>query len=117
MTLKDTTPDDIATAKAKELKELIRRFEHRSFTGHLGHMGNAHIRQRSAKVKLRSPVRQLMYLMSLYHATDLGGTELYFPTGPELVLKKMGTRRIFVVEGSIEGIQAERRLNKGKRGR
>jgi hypothetical protein len=76
-------PDDKATAMAKKLKAFIRRFEHRSFTAHFGHMGNAHIRQRSNQVKLRSPVRQLMYLMSLYHATDIKGTELYFPTGAE----------------------------------
>jgi hypothetical protein len=75
--------EDKATTIANELKALIRRFEHRSFTAHLGHMGNAHVRQRSGQIKLRSPVRQLMYLMSLYHATDLGGTELYTPTSTE----------------------------------
>ena len=62
---------------------MIRRFEHRSFTAHLGHMGNAHVRQRSGQIKLSSPVRQLMYLMSLYHATDLGGTEIYTPASKE----------------------------------
>src|SRR6187402_3004465 len=75
--------EDKATALANQLKELIRRFEHRSFTAHLGHMGNAHIRQGSGQVKLRSPVRQIMYLMSLYHATELGGTEKYTATSKE----------------------------------
>lgn len=46
-------------------------------------MGNAHVRQRSGQSKLRSPVRQLMYLMSLYYATDLGGTDIYTPAGTE----------------------------------
>jgi hypothetical protein len=46
-------------------------------------MGNAHIRQRAGQIKLRSPVRQLMYLMSLYHATDLEGTEIYTPANTE----------------------------------
>jgi hypothetical protein len=75
--------EDKATTIANELKALIRRFEHRSFTAHLGHMGNAHVRQRSGQIKLRSPVRQLMYLMSLYHATDLAGTEIYTPASTE----------------------------------
>lgn len=72
-----------ATKLAVELKELISRFGHRSFTAHLCHMGNAHIRQQSGQIKLKSPVRQLMYLMSLYHATDFQGNEIYTPTSNE----------------------------------
>jgi len=71
--------EDKATFLAKELKDLIRKFEHRSFTAHISHMGNIHVRQRSGQIKLRSPIRQLMYLISLYHATDLGGKTMYAP--------------------------------------
>lgn len=76
-------PEDKATALATQLKELIRRFEHRSFTAQLGHMANAHIRQSSGQVELRSPVRQIMYLMSLYHTTGPGGKELYTAASKE----------------------------------
>lgn len=62
---------------AKELKKIIRRFEHSSFTSQIAYMANIHVRRQSGQVELRSPIRQLMYLMSLYHATDLGGTEIY----------------------------------------
>jgi len=75
--------EEQATTLANQLKELIRRFEHRSFTAHIGHMGNVHIRQGSEQVKLRSPVRQILYLMSLYHATALGGKERYTATSKE----------------------------------
>jgi hypothetical protein len=56
-------PKDKATSIAKELKELILRFEYRRSTAHLGHMGNAHVRQGTGQVKLRSPIQQLMYLI------------------------------------------------------
>lgn len=69
-----------ATKLAMELKELISRFGHRSFTANLCYMSNAHVRQRSGQVKLKSPVRQLMYLVNLYHATDFKGNEIYTVT-------------------------------------
>ncbi len=68
---------DRATAIAIELKTLIRRYSHHSFTAHIAYMANAHVRQATGQIKLRSPVRQLMYLMSLYHATEMNGKELY----------------------------------------
>jgi hypothetical protein len=71
--------EEKAIRLANELKTLIRCFEHSSFTAHIAHIANFHVRQRSGQVELRSPIRQLMYLMSLYHATDLAGTEVYQP--------------------------------------
>jgi len=71
------SPEEKATRLATELKTLIRCFEHCSFTSHIAHMANIYVRR--GQVALRSPVRQLMYLISLYHATDLTGTEIYIP--------------------------------------
>lgn len=68
---------DRATAIANELKSIIRKYDHRNFTAHIAYMANHHVRQATGKVNLRSPVRQLMYLVSLYHATEIGGKELY----------------------------------------
>jgi hypothetical protein len=73
------SPNEKATRLATELKTLIRQFDHRSFTGHIAHMANIHVRLRSGHIELRSPIRQLMYLISLFHATDFGGTEIYTP--------------------------------------
>lgn len=68
---------DRATVIANELKSIIRKYDHRNFTAHIGYMSNHHVRQDTGQVKLRSPVRQLMYLVSLYYATEIGGKELY----------------------------------------
>jgi len=59
-------PSDKTTALAKELKELISHYDHRSFTAHISHLANIHVRHKR-NVILKSPIRQLMYLVSLYH--------------------------------------------------
>jgi hypothetical protein len=74
--MKESKPDR-ATAIAKELKSIIRKYDHCSFTAHIAFLANHHVRQATGQIKLRSPVRQLMYLMSLYHATEIGGKEYY----------------------------------------
>lgn len=74
---------DNVTRLAQELKSLISRFEHRSFVAEMGFLANQHVRMRSGQVKLLSPIRQLMYLMSLYHATGFGGREIYSAASPE----------------------------------
>lgn len=74
--MKELTKDR-ATAIANELKSIIRKYDHRNFTAHIAYMANHHVRQATGQIKLRSPVRQLMYLISLYHATGIGGKELY----------------------------------------
>jgi len=74
--MKELTQDR-ATAIANELKSIIRKYDHRNFTAHIAYLANYHVRQATGQIKLRSPVRQLMYLISLYHATEIGGTELY----------------------------------------
>lgn len=68
---------DRATTIANELKSIIRKYDHRNFTAHIAYLANHHVRQATGQIKLRSPVRQLMYLISLYHATEIGGTALY----------------------------------------
>lgn len=77
MPIRKELTEDRATAIANELKSIIRKYEHRSFTANIAYMANRHVRQASGQIKLRSPVRQLMYLISLYHATDIEGKELY----------------------------------------
>ncbi|WP_433903582.1 hypothetical protein [Sphingobacterium puteale] len=72
------TPSDKATTLAKELKELISHYDHRSFTAHVSHLANIHVRHKR-NVILKSPIRQLMYLISLFHSTGSCGKNLYFP--------------------------------------
>ncbi|SDD66148.1 hypothetical protein [Pedobacter soli] len=74
--MKELTQDR-ATAIANELKSIIRKYDHRNFTAHIAFLANQHVRQSTGQIKLRSPVRQLMYLVSLYHATEIGGRALY----------------------------------------
>lgn len=69
---------DKTTLLANELKELISLYDHRSFTAHISHLSNIHVRQQRI-VGLLSPIRQLMYLISLYHSTDCRGKKKYMP--------------------------------------
>lgn len=69
---------DRASLLANELKELISCYDHRSFTAHISHLANIHVRHQR-NVDLKSPIRQLMYLISLYFSTDFGGKIKYMP--------------------------------------
>lgn len=69
--------EDKAEQIANELKSIVRKYDHRSFIAHIAYLSNIHIRQTTGQLKLRSPVRQIMYLVSLYHSTEIGGKELY----------------------------------------
>lgn len=71
------------TELSNELKNLIRKYEHRSFVAHWGYLANAHYRTGQTDTKLLSPVRQMMYLMALYHSTDFGGTEYFEAYGSD----------------------------------
>lgn len=74
--MKELTKDR-ATTVASELKSIIRKYDHRNFIAHIAFLANVHVRQATGQIKLRSPVRQLMYLVCLYHSTDMGGKALY----------------------------------------
>lgn len=67
---------DIILTKITELKELISRFSHKSFIAHICWLSNIKIRQ-SKPSNLTSPIRQLMYLINLYHTSDFEGNKLY----------------------------------------
>lgn len=68
---------------SKELKEYIRKYSHQSFVAQFCYLCNAHWRMQSGSVKLHSPVRQLMYLVSLYHSTAFNGNERFESYGEE----------------------------------
>lgn len=74
---------DRSTKIATELKSIICKYEHRSFTANICFLSNVHIRKGTGQVKLKSPVRQVMYLISLYHATAMDGKELYMAESKE----------------------------------
>ena len=74
--MKELTKDR-ATAIANELKSIVTKYDHRSFIAHIAYLANHHVRQAAGQINLRSLVRQLMYLVSLYHATEILGKELY----------------------------------------
>lgn len=76
MNMKELTKDR-ATAIANELKSIVRKYDHRNFIAHIAYLANHHVRQAAGQINLRSLVRQLMYLVSLYHATEILGKELY----------------------------------------
>ncbi|WP_231427695.1 hypothetical protein [Pedobacter sp. Leaf250] len=87
--------EDKATRIAKELKSIISQFSYRSFIAHMAHLSTAHHRQGTGVIKLRSPIRQLMYLVSLYHATPQRGTKRYSAIGTD-------ERRIIKLLNEIE---------------
>jgi hypothetical protein len=62
---------DRITELSIELKAHVSQFSHRSFVSQWCFLCNGHWRQQTKLVKLRSPVSQLMYLMSLYHQTPI----------------------------------------------
>lgn len=68
---------------SKELKDCIRKYNHQSFVTQCCYLCNAHWRTQSNIVKLNSPVRQLMYLISLYHCTAFNGNERFEGYGTE----------------------------------
>lgn len=69
---------------SKELKDYIRKYNHQSFVSQWCYLCNAHWRTQSNIVQLHSPVRQLMYLISLYHSTTFkGGNERFEAYGDE----------------------------------
>lgn len=68
---------------SKELKDCIRKYNHQSFVAQCCYLCNAHWRMQSGSVKLHSPVRQLMYLVSLYHSTGFKGNERFEAYGEE----------------------------------
>lgn len=74
---------DIITAKCHELKEFISKFHHRDFVAHICYLSNAHWRRQTTVVKLHSPVRQLMYLISLYHTTEFIGNRKFEAVGED----------------------------------
>ncbi|MBA4154827.1 hypothetical protein [Flavobacterium sp.] len=66
------------TTLSTNLKNLIRKYEHKTFIAHWSFYTNMHYRNNSVlKVELKSPIRQLTYLISLYHRTGFGGNERF----------------------------------------
>lgn len=74
---------DFVTSKCHELKDIIRKYQHSDFVAQICYLCNAHWRRQTNVVKLHSPVRQLMYLISLYHATDLNGNQRFEAVGSD----------------------------------
>jgi hypothetical protein len=74
---------DQLTNLTLELQANISQFEHRSFVAQWCYLCNAHWRQHTKLVRLRSPVSQLMYLMSLYHRLPFKGTKRFHGYGEE----------------------------------
>lgn len=74
---------DHLTQLSEELKSHISRFDHRSFVAQWCFLSNGHWRQQTKLVKLRSPVSQLMYLMSVYHRLPFKGTERFHGYGKD----------------------------------
>lgn len=72
------------TSLSKKLKKLISRYEHSSFLAHWSFLANMHYRsKREGGSQLLSPVRQIMYIISLYHSTGFGGTKHFEAVGKE----------------------------------
>jgi len=66
------------TALSTELKDLIRKYNHKSLLAHLSFHANMHYRNNNrTKTNLQSPIRQLTYLVSLYHSTGFGGKDFF----------------------------------------
>lgn len=74
---------DKITSLCQELKEHISKFSHQDFVAHICFLSSAHWRRQTKMVKLHSPIRQLMYLISLYHATDFLGNERFEAIGKD----------------------------------
>jgi len=66
-----------------ELKNLLSEFESRSFLVQIAYLSNRHVRHRTGYVKLRSPIRQLTYLTSLFLSTEQNDARVFDPTGPD----------------------------------
>lgn len=72
------------TSLSKKLKKIIAHYEHSSFVTHWSFISNMHYRNKlENKSPLLSPVRQIMYVISLYHSTDFGGTRHFEAVGQE----------------------------------
>ncbi|MGN7785868.1 hypothetical protein ACTJIJ_15175 [Niabella sp. 22666] len=69
--------DDRVTTLSKELKNLVEQFDYNSFISQVSYLCNMHWRNQTGVVKLKSPIKQLMYLVSLYLSTDWGGTKQF----------------------------------------
>lgn len=67
--------DDRVTTLSKELKNLVEQFDYNSFISQVSYLCNMHWRNQTGVVKLKSPIKQLMYLVSLYLSTDWGGIQ------------------------------------------
>jgi hypothetical protein len=66
------------TTLSINLKNLIRKYEHKTFIAHWSLYANMHYRNNSVlKAEFKSPFRQLTYLISLYHRTGFGGNERF----------------------------------------
>lgn len=70
--------EDRVTTLSQKLKTLIGQYHFSSFIAHFCFLSNGHWRQQTGIVKLRSPVRQLIYLMNLHHSTGFCGQKLFF---------------------------------------
>lgn len=68
---------------SQELKSYIKKYEHRSFIAHWSYFSNANIRTKQSLNDLTSPVRQAMYLISLFYSNDFGGTKKFQAVGEE----------------------------------
>lgn len=72
------------TSLSKKLKKLISKYEHSSFLTHWSFLANMHYRnKRDGKSDLLSPVRQIMYIISLYHSTEMKGKKHFEAFGKE----------------------------------
>ena len=68
---------------SQELKSYIKEYDHQSFVAHWSYYSNAQIRTGQSLKDLPSPVRQVIYLMTLYHSNDFGGTKKFQAVGED----------------------------------
>ena len=98
---------DHLTILCQELKEHISVFSHRDFVAQICFLCNGHWRRQTKVVKLHSPIRQLMYLISLYHSTDFKGNQRFEAIGSDY---DKVVRLLNEIEGSYK-IKEEQFLN------
>lgn len=104
------------TPLSKKLKNLISKYEHKSFIAHWSFLSNMHYRNKDdGKTELISPVRQLMYLISLYHSTEFGGNEYFEAYGKEydeIILLLNQIEKTYAVKPDSAYMQNQETANK-----
>lgn len=89
------------TKKTKELKALISQYETISFVTQYYYLLNTHLRSGFKILELKSPLRQIMYLLSLFLDSNPTGSKIFDPI----------TGNTMEIENLLEEIEAGYRYN------